>query len=433
MFLCKRKTLVRLIGTMIILTALVLTGIRIVINLFPPTQQIRNWINQSIPYPVVIQDLDIGWHHFTPMVKLSQVEVFPTTPEASSKPALHIDTLQLRLNMWALLWRKIELKALVLQGAVLQVEESADGKLNLVNLPNWVWDPAEGTSASGKTTALFPAIQTLWIQDSALTITRKNGDVMRAYVDKVSGHVMRLVGITVHSHVDLNVRALHYREAKSQHEFNVAHFQGSLDVKKSPGQSSPRVEIAFKDVIVASPTHDLSVGPLAGIASLGGDQTTLRIKSHQMTIGLAQLFDHPLPVSDVAVELGFEKSAQSWVIHGNAFKVHYGHTPITGAFKLQFDPEKALPTLDLLVDVGSIDAKAALTALPRVWMPKQLTQWLDTAIVSGNILSTGMVLRGNLSDFPFDNQEGIFEVFSEIDQVHLAYDPHLACLTEFKS
>lgn len=428
MFLCKRKYLVRAIGSLIILTAMVLTGIRAVIHLCPPTQQIRNWIDETVPYPVVIQDLDIGWHHFTPIVRLSQVEVFPTPAEAPLKPALHIDKLQLRLNLWSLLWRKIELKALVAQGAALKIEESPEGILSLAQLPKLSWDPAANASQADKQSMLFPAIQTLLIQDSALTLIRKNGDQIRAHVDSLSGHVMRLVGITIHSHADIQIHALHYLQAKSQHKFNVSHFQGSLDVKKTPGQSSPRIEMTFKDLIIASPTHDLCLGPVTGLMNLGNGQAKLHIKSHHLGISLAQLFNHPLAVSDFGVDLIVEKMDRAWVVHGKSLKAHYGHTPILGNFKLQFHPDKALPTVDLLVDIGKMDVKEVLTAIPRVWMPHSLTQWLDSALVSGKVLSTGMVLRGDLSDFPFDNQNGIFEVYSEVENMHLAYDPHWPAL-----
>ena len=50
------------------------------------------------------------------------------------------------------------------------------------------------------------------------------------------------------------------------------------------------------------------------------------------------------------------------------------------------------------------------------------TVWLSEAIPSGNIQEVSFVFRGNLVDFPFRKQEGLFEVSAFIENAYLNYD-----------
>ncbi|MDN5870936.1 MAG: TIGR02099 family protein [Nitrococcus sp.] len=60
--------------------------------------------------------------------------------------------------------------------------------------------------------------------------------------------------------------------------------------------------------------------------------------------------------------------------------------------------------------------------LPRRILPEELSQWLHGAIRGGKVRAE-LVLRGRTRDFPYRNDEGVFKVQAQVDEVSLAYDP----------
>ncbi|MDN5849210.1 MAG: TIGR02099 family protein [Nitrococcus sp.] len=67
--------------------------------------------------------------------------------------------------------------------------------------------------------------------------------------------------------------------------------------------------------------------------------------------------------------------------------------------------------------------------LPQRILPERLSQWLHGAIRAGQIRAD-LVLRGRTRDFPYRNDEGVFKVQAQVDEVTLAYHPDWPMLHE---
>lgn len=426
MFLCNRKTAYYFVGSLIILSAVLLTVVRIGIQRYTSPQTIHAFIQQKSPYPIAVENITVDWHGLTPNVHLSQVEITPVTGNP-----IAIGELQLRLNVWALLRRQVQLKSLEVHGADLAIEETADGVFQITNLPELRWDSHQALQAS--TNITLPALSHWHVADLRLHLTRINGDQLAAKVDSLSGHLSGLLGMAFQCHIDLTQVAIEGYQAETQREWNIPNFKGTLDIKKSAGTSSPTVNLSFKEITLASPTTQSMLSPLTGSFHLEGHQGSLTINSPTLTIQEPRLFLEAFSLHRCHMALEFNQSEEGWTLLGKSVKAQYAGVPIEAEFNAEFSPDKAKPTVDAYVHIDPIELSQAKSLLPKAWMNPALVQWLDTALVSGKAQSTAMVLRGDLQDFPFDHHEGVFEVYSELDNVHLQYDHHWPALEGLKA
>jgi uncharacterized protein (TIGR02099 family) len=83
------------------------------------------------------------------------------------------------------------------------------------------------------------------------------------------------------------------------------------------------------------------------------------------------------------------------------------------------------PYIDLHSHIRGGDADAMPRYLPASQMSQELQDWLDQAVVAGNITSGDLLLRGPLADFPFDAGNGWFRLELRIRDGVLDYQPQI--------
>lgn len=87
------------------------------------------------------------------------------------------------------------------------------------------------------------------------------------------------------------------------------------------------------------------------------------------------------------------------------------------------DGEGRRPSLDLraVVDPGPISASHRFWVRNR--MPPKTVEWLERALVEGELVSGVALIRGDLDDWPFRNFEGVFDARAEVREVVMDYLP----------
>lgn len=187
--------------------------------------------------------------------------------------------------------------------------------------------------------------------------------------------------------------------------------------------------ITFKDLQLQEKASTAKIYPLTG--TLHYDNTGGQILIQGDTVSL----NHPVYFEN-AVSLNNVKAALHWQANQSGFKIQVAtlqgltaDTPFKGKGCLQLYQDKR-PDIELLLELGSLKTAKALALFPRKVMDKDLIEWLDQAIIEGDVITTGIVVRGNLADFPFDNSKGIFEAYTHLKQVQLNYTPEWPALTD---
>jgi uncharacterized protein (TIGR02099 family) len=169
-----------------------------------------------------------------------------------------------------------------------------------------------------------------------------------------------------------------------------------------------------------------AIGKLPGVSKLDGevfgdDQAlALSLPRQATTLDFSGVFHKPFVMSSLGGDIAVYKDGDDW---------HIGVDPLDfqgEGFGGQARGEFVLPGadtgpfMDMAVALGPGDVPAAKLFWPRS-MSEGSQGWLNRALVSGHIESGSAVVRGNLRDWPFRNEEGRFEGRAVINDTVLDY------------
>ena len=149
---------------------------------------------------------------------------------------------------------------------------------------------------------------------------------------------------------------------------------------------------------------------LAGELTANQDDGTLQLTGKHASATFPHLFRGTLAATALGAHVQFHHDAEGWRISTNDLSVAnadaqaYAH----GSFLLPADGSS--PIIDLEATAANVNVRNKSVYLPVGIMPKQVVSWLDTAVVSGEVASGSVTLRGELRDFPFDNSQGLFDI-----------------------
>jgi uncharacterized protein (TIGR02099 family) len=164
-----------------------------------------------------------------------------------------------------------------------------------------------------------------------------------------------------------------------------------------------------------------------------GDHTggRLKIDSNNLTLNLPQLFRKPLQaeraIGDFVWNFDLEKG-----LYLSSDHVQVGSQDVKTLSRIGI--QIPFTGKDLFIDMQSdfwdADGSRKSDYLPVGIMPDQLVSWLDKAVVSGHVKSGSFLLYGPISDFPFHQHQGRFEVWFGVEDLILDYMPQWPRLSE---
>ncbi len=167
-----------------------------------------------------------------------------------------------------------------------------------------------------------------------------------------------------------------------------------------------------------------------GVAGLDGrfwadqDGGRAELDSSDLTVELPRLFRAPLSLERLSGRVDWQRGANGgWRI--DAPDVAASNRDIRTRSRLRLDlpaaPE-ASPVLDMQTNFYDGDAAEAGHYYPTGIMGPKLVRWLDRAVVSGRVVSGGVIVHGPLREFPFHRTYGgRFEVLFGVTDLVLDY------------
>lgn len=168
-------------------------------------------------------------------------------------------------------------------------------------------------------------------------------------------------------------------------------------------------------------------GRLPGVSALkgelfgDGEAFVLSLPTQATTLDVTGVFRKPFVMSSLGGDIAVYKDDGDWHIGVDPLDFRgegYGGQ-VRGEFVLPAGDGG--PFADLYVALGDGDITAAKLFWPIHSMSEAAQNWLNRGLVAGHIESGAALVRGNLRDFPFKNQEGRFEGRAVIDDVVLDY------------
>ncbi|MFA6052586.1 MAG: YhdP family protein [Methylobacter sp.] len=197
-------------------------------------------------------------------------------------------------------------------------------------------------------------------------------------------------------------------------------------------------DLDAKSVAVNGKFNKISVAPLSatpGIENLSGQikgsdkRGVVRLETKGAQITSPDLFREALPVNSLKGAVAWQQTENEWTVSSQMVELDSLGFQSKSRLNINIPKTKAPVFMDLQSSFVGEDASQAAHYLPVGIMDDEVVDWLDHAFVSGRLANGGLLVHGNLRDFPFTNGQGVFEVLFNAEQVELSYDPQWPHIT----
>lgn len=181
--------------------------------------------------------------------------------------------------------------------------------------------------------------------------------------------------------------------------------------------------------------EQLSWGEFAGVPGLSnvslqvqgrGQQVTWTLQGKEAAFQSTALdYDDVWPISELSVHGTFHWDAEGWRLHvAPTSEIHLVGFPIGLAATITPSPESVyVDAVARSLNETSIPVDVLRRHLPIV-MGDNLHEYLTVAIQDGYASDLAMVWRGAVEDFPYHNNEGLFEARARISGVLFKFQPN---------
>jgi len=133
------------------------------------------------------------------------------------------------------------------------------------------------------------------------------------------------------------------------------------------------------------------------------------------------LFRRDLHADSMSGVVRWHQDDDMWQLGSKDISIRNQDIEISTRFQLVQSAEEALPVLDLQSHFQNGNIENAWKYLPTGIMDTDVVAWIDRALVTGSVPSGSMIYFGSLQDFPYDKQEGVFEIRFTIEDGILDY------------
>lgn len=205
----------------------------------------------------------------------------------------------------------------------------------------------------------------------------------------------------------------------------------SLDKARKPTE----VEMTFNEMGIFKSSADSGIAGMSGALVYLNNKGSLLLQTPLCNIHYPKWFSQAIPLANIHARVNWTNENDNQVVHLRADNItaQLGNTPIEGDLVLHFNEGLGkLPQVETQWEVGSIQTAEVLNLLPKT-MDLDLLEWLNQAINAGEATQSSVLVRGDLADFPFDKQEGIFEVVTQLNHAGLDYTPGWPALSELSA
>lgn len=179
----------------------------------------------------------------------------------------------------------------------------------------------------------------------------------------------------------------------------------------------------------STPVRDIpGVSQLHGDFVISSDLAYLQLHSSAAQLSWDTLFNAATDYDELSAELYWQAAGP-----GSPWRVVVPQLKLT-AGQMQLDASLHLDdSLQILARLQHADASQAGRFFPSPYMPQQVRSYLQQAIVAGTVTEATMLWQGKPADFPYTEQQGVFQVLAQLDEGQFAFAPDWPLLNNFSA
>jgi len=177
---------------------------------------------------------------------------------------------------------------------------------------------------------------------------------------------------------------------------------------------------------------------IPGITNLSGDfylednQVQVNLVAEKGALDFDKHFMLPIPYNSLKTALEIEFDEQSWQLLAKNIELHSDELSLAADVAVN-SPKDGLSQMSLLANVTDGDAKLAQHYYPHLLMGDDLVNYLNKAIVDGEISQAKVLFNGPLVKFPFEDNSGIFVVDAELTDSTFKFDSDWPAINNFNA
>ncbi len=189
----------------------------------------------------------------------------------------------------------------------------------------------------------------------------------------------------------------------------------------------------FQQLATRSGQNVPGIQGLSGSLTLDQDRGRLDLETGSLRVDAANLWRAPVNFDTLRGAIQWQRETAGLRLESTGLTLTRAafNTRLQGQVTLYNDGSS--PLLELSLKYKNLDIEQLRHYLPTAVMKPHLVDWLDRALVSGRIPAGELVLQGRLTDFPFDEGQGLFETRLQVVDTILDYQPEWPRLEELEA
>ncbi|ASF98933.1 TIGR02099 family protein [Vibrio anguillarum] len=158
-------------------------------------------------------------------------------------------------------------------------------------------------------------------------------------------------------------------------------------------------------------------------ASIAGSMESARAKVTLIddVLPYGEVFQAPLNIRQGEADVVWQKQTDGWSLWASKVTAATPDLQVLGAFRLDF-PEKRSPLLSFYAEADLYNAGETWRYLPTLALGHDLTDYLSTAIQGGKANTAKLLWYGELGDFPYQQNNGVFQAWVGLKEAKFSFD-----------
>ncbi|WP_345772822.1 YhdP family protein [Vibrio sp. Isolate23] len=144
-----------------------------------------------------------------------------------------------------------------------------------------------------------------------------------------------------------------------------------------------------------------------------------------------EVFQAPLNIKQGQVDMVWQNHKDGWSLWADKVTAATPDLQVLGAFRLDFPNDKS-PFLSFYAEADVYNAGETWRYLPTLALGRDLTDYLSTAIQGGKVNTAKLLWYGELADFPYHNNDGIFQAWAGLKQAQFSFDTAWPTITDLQ-
>ena len=193
------------------------------------------------------------------------------------------------------------------------------------------------------------------------------------------------------------------------------------------------VSSKFDNLRIAAVDGYPGVDGFGGEVAIINNKGNLTLNTTNAVLELPGVFRDAFTIKNLKASASWEVQSDKVVISSRDIELATKDIATKAILDLDVPLGKGSPFLSFIMNFNNGDASATSKYLPASIMPESTVEWLDNAILQGNVISGGTIFYGRVRDFPFTKGQGVFETRFTIENGMLDYVENWPRLHDIKA